>query len=316
MGIKGQRENRPGVGICSLQGQAANVIIFWVIEMPRKARTASSTNIYHVMLRGINKQVIFEEDGDRWYFLSTLKYCKEVSGFRLYAFCLMSNHVHLLLETGEEPLETVFKRIGSRYVKWFNQKYQRTGHLFQDRFRSENVETDRYFMTVLRYILQNPMKAGMEFEVGKYRWTSYRAYEHGGGNITDTEYAEAVFGGRDKLIAFCKQENDDRAMEENEFNWRIQDDEAIEIMNRISKCGCVSEFQQLDRELKRIYVREMYLERLSQKQISRITGMAEKTIAKAVQEINPVRLDERRSMKFHEEELPEYDFTGEEEEIW
>ena len=228
----------------------------------------------------------------------------------------MSNHVHLLMEIGEEPLETVFKRIGSRYVKWFNQKYQRTGHLFQDRFRSENVESDRYFMTVLRYILQNPMKAGMEFEMGKYRWTSYRAYEHGGGTVTDTEYAEAVFGGRENLIAFCKQENDDRAMEENEFNWRIQDDEAIGIMNRITKCSSVSEFQQLDRELKRIYVREMYLEKLSKKQINRITGMSPKTIISIVKEIDPVQLADRNAIKFRETDMTAFDYGDDEEEVW
>ena len=138
----------------------------WVIDMPREARTKSRTNIYHVMLRGINQQVIFEEDDDRRFFLHTVKKAKEASGFKLYAFCLMTNHVHLLLEEGAEPLEIVFKRIGSGYVKWFNQKYQRVGHLFQDRFRTENVETEKQFMTVLRYILQTPMKAGMEFAPG------------------------------------------------------------------------------------------------------------------------------------------------------
>ena len=268
------------------------------------------------MLRGINKQVIFEDDGDRRFFLKTVKHCKEVSGFKLYAFCLMSNHVHLLMETGEESLETVFKRIGSGYVKWFNQKYQRTGHLFQDRFRSENVETERYFMTVLRYILQNPMKAGMEFAPGKYRWTSYRAYERGKGSITDTEYAVAVFGGKDQLIAFCNEENDDAAMEEDEFNWRIQDDEAIGIMNRISKCSSVSEFQQLSRELKHIYVREMYLERLSKKQINRITGMSPKTIIRVVQEIDPVQLADRNALRFHEADETEFDFGDAEDEVW
>ena len=85
--------------------------------------------------------------------MNVVRKSKEVSGFKLYAFCLMTNHVHMLIEAGEEPLEIVFRRIGSSYVKWYNQKYERTGHLFQDRYRSENVETEQYFMTVLRYIL-------------------------------------------------------------------------------------------------------------------------------------------------------------------
>ena len=96
--------------------------------------------------------------------MGILKECKEISGFEMYAFCLMTNHVHLLLRETDEPLEVVFKRIGSRYAYWYNNKYQRIGHLFQDRFKSENVEDDAYFLTVLRYIIQNPMKAGMEKE--------------------------------------------------------------------------------------------------------------------------------------------------------
>ena len=113
------------------------------------------------MIRGINRQNIFEEDEDRLCFMIILDRCKAISGFRLYAFVLMSNHIHLLIEPSGEALDIAFTRIETRYAMWFNRKYQRTGYLFQNRFRSEAVETDQYFMTVLRYILQNPMKAGM-----------------------------------------------------------------------------------------------------------------------------------------------------------
>ena len=73
----------------------------------------------------------------------------------------MSNHIHLLLKEGEEDLGTLFKRIGASYVYWYNWKYNRTGHLFQDHFKSEPVEDDTYLLTVLRYIHQNPLKAGI-----------------------------------------------------------------------------------------------------------------------------------------------------------
>lgn len=285
------------------------------MSMPRKARTRSATNIYHVMLRGINKQVIFENDDDRRFFLNTVKKCKEESGFRLYAFCLMTNHVHLLLEMREEPLEIVFKRIGTTYAKWYNRKYERVGHLFQDRFRSENVETPEYFMTVLRYILWNPVKAGMVSAPDRYRWSSYQAYERGEGLLTDTAFAESVFGSRDSLIAFCRQENDDTAMDDNDSVWRIQDDEAIEVMSRISKCASISEFQQLKRETQRTFIRKMYLEKLSAKQISRITGITMKTIAKAVAEIEPDQLEERNSLHFRESDQSAFEYEAGEE-IW
>ena len=142
--------------------------------------------------------------------MEILKECKERSGFELYAFCLMTNHVHMLLREIGEPLEVIFKRIGNRYVYWYNEKYQRVGHLFQDRFRSEAVEDESYFLTVLRYIIQNPMKAGMEKAPGTYRWTSFQAYAEGRESITDADYAIGIAGSREMLIDFLKEENDDR----------------------------------------------------------------------------------------------------------
>ena len=108
--------------------------------MPRTERKKSITGIYHVMLRGINKQQIFEDDEDNGKFLQTICDCKALSGFELYGYCLMGNHAHLLMKEGEESLGQVFRRIGARYVYWYNRKYKRCGHLFQDRFRSETIE--------------------------------------------------------------------------------------------------------------------------------------------------------------------------------
>ena len=128
--------------------------------MPRTARTKSESGIYHVMLRGINQQVIFKDEEDNRKFLEVLNDCKAVSGYKLFAYCLMGNHIHLLIKVEKEDLEQIFKRIGGRFVYWYNGKYSRGGHLFQDRYKSEPVETDEYFLAVLRYIHQNPVKAG------------------------------------------------------------------------------------------------------------------------------------------------------------
>ena len=88
----------------------------------------------------------------------------------LYNYCLMDNHVHLLLKTGSEPLSRLMKRIGVRYAAFYKWKYHRTGHLFQDRFRSEAVEDDSYLLAVYRYITLNPVKAGLCEKPGQYRW--------------------------------------------------------------------------------------------------------------------------------------------------
>ena len=123
--------------------------------MPRKAREKSSTGIYHVVLRGINRQIIFEEDEDYQKLLQTLQEYKETSGYEIYGYCFMSNHIHLLIKEGEEDLGIVFRRIGARYVYWYNWKYNRRGHLFQDRYKSEAVEnrTQGDGSFVLIYIL-------------------------------------------------------------------------------------------------------------------------------------------------------------------
>ncbi len=267
------------------------------------------------MMRGINRQTIFEDNGDKHYFLTVLKQCKEKAGFELYAFCLMSNHVHLLLKEGNEPLEIIFKRLGSRYVVWYNRKYERVGHLFQDRFRSENVETEQAFVTVLRYILQNPMKAGIEPGPGSYRWSSYLAYEKGAGSITDTQYATALFGGRDQLLDYIRQINDDVALDESPYDWRIKEEQAKEIMTRISSCASASEFQKLAPALRRKCLEEMYLERLTMGQIARLTGVSKGTVSKIIKKMDSESVAERRSLILHESNDCDFDFDVDSE-IW
>lgn len=102
--------------------------------MPRQARKKSKSGIYHISLRGVNRQQIFEEKEDYNKFLQVVEGCKAISGFELFVYCLMSNHVHLLLKEIQESIEQIMKRITTRFVYWYNIKYQRSGHLFQDRY--------------------------------------------------------------------------------------------------------------------------------------------------------------------------------------
>jgi len=282
--------------------------------MPREARKKSSSNLYHVILRGINRQIIFEDDGDRHYFMSLMKYCKEVSGFRLHAFCLMDNHVHLLMEPAGEPLGMIFRRIGSRYVIWYNRKYHRTGHLFQDRYKCESVESQQYYMTVLRYIMQNPTKAGMESRPGYWRWSSFQAYRNGSGSITDTQYAIDLFGGRDELIHFVLQGNDDLVMDEDQFDWRLKDERAKDLIRQVTGCASASEFQELDKPKRDEYIRKLYLEYLPIRQISRLTGVPKTTVERKTKGLTlpvPIRAETPLLL-----ESDEFGFDFSEDEIW
>lgn len=154
--------------------------------MARQLRKKSGTGIYHVMLRGINQQDIFEDEDDYRQMLSILRaqtrrYDKQGSELPpyciIYAYCLMSNHIHLLVHEREENISDAMKRVGVIYAQYFNKKYHRSGHLFQDRFRSEPVGSVEYFLTLLRYIHQNPLKAGLVEKVDDYKWSSWEEYK-------------------------------------------------------------------------------------------------------------------------------------------
>ncbi len=144
--------------------------------MPRKARELSSANVYHVMVRGNRKQDIFLEDEDRFKFIKILKKVKQKGEYELYAYCLMNNHVHLLIKEKDEQISRTMKRINVSYVNYFNQKYHQVGHLFQDRYKSEPIENENYLLAVLNYIHNNPLNASIVKNLNEYIWSSYCAY--------------------------------------------------------------------------------------------------------------------------------------------
>ena len=153
--------------------------------MARKLREKSGTGIYHVMLRGVNRMNIFEDSRDYYKFRDILR--QQVwpvdelgrplpSRCIVYAYCLMTNHVHLLIREGGEGLSDVMKRISVTYALYYNNKYEHVGHLFQNRYRSEPVNDNGYFFTLLRYIHQNPVAAGLSTDAGSYPWSSWQEY--------------------------------------------------------------------------------------------------------------------------------------------
>lgn len=144
--------------------------------MPRESRKLSSTGIYHIMLRGNERKDLFKDRADRRKFLESLGIKQDELKFSVYAYCLMKNHVHLLLNTEDADLASIMKGIAVRYASFFNWKYDRVGHVFQDRFKSEPVEDDRYLLAAVRYIHNNPVQAGLTANPDEYEWSSYHQY--------------------------------------------------------------------------------------------------------------------------------------------
>ena len=241
--------------------------------MPRAPRIKSQSGIYHIMLRGINQQVIFEDDEDYLKFIDTLINYKAVSGYKVFAYCLMSNHIHILLKVENEDLDLIMKRVAGSYVYWYNWKYYRKGHLFQDRFKSEPVEDDMYFMTVLRYIHQNPVKAGIVDAVDKYRFSSYNDYIKEESEIIDLDFASFMMK-KDEFTASNNEKNDDVCLNVNPGDLRINDIDAKKIIKKISKCDSPTEFQQLEQKKRDEYIKKLKNKGLSIRQISRLTGVS------------------------------------------
>lgn len=241
--------------------------------MPRKPRQKSETGIYHIMLRGINQQVIFEDEEDYMKFIERLKEYKAVSGYKIFAYCLMSNHIHILIKVEKEDLDLIMKRIAGSYVYWYNWKYYRKGHLFQDRFKSEPVESDSDFLTVLRYIHRNPVKSGIVKEIDKYAFSSYNKYILEENDLVDTEFALSI-SGKEEFVRFSKEENDDNCLDIDEKKFRLSDKDAKEIIKKISKCNNTTEFQELSQELRNKYIAKLKQKGLSIRQICRLTGVS------------------------------------------
>ena len=240
--------------------------------MPRQARQKSESGVYHIMLRGINGQVIFEDEQDRVKFLDCLKTYKAISGYKVFAYCLMSNHIHLLIKVENEDLDLIIKRIGGSYVYWYNWKYKRRGHLFPDRFKSEPIEDDSYFLTVIRYIHQNPIKGGLCKRIDDYKYSSYNEYI-GESNIVDREFCFEIID-EEQFVDFNNETNDDICLDIEDGNFRLTDEEAKDIIQKVSKCKNATDFQNLNVDKRDKCLKTLRKKGLSIRQISRLTGVS------------------------------------------
>ena len=248
--------------------------------MPRRARKQSKTGVYHIIIRGINRQDIFQDEEDKSVYLDRLSRYKNECSFELYAYCLMSNHLHLLVREVGESVSGIMKRIGTSYVYWYNKKYDRVGHLFQDRFRSENIEDDTYLLAAVRYIHQNPVKVGSS--IGD--WTSYPDYIKGHG-ITDTELIMGILGDgvkeqKEAFVSYMNEVNTTKSME-YEDRHRMTDDDAKKQIMKIGHIQYCQELHSFEKTSRNIILRKLKDEGLSIRQLERLTGINRGTIQKA-----------------------------------
>lgn len=144
--------------------------------MSRPIRIEYEGAFYHVMSRGNERKPIFRDNADRKKFLAIINEAHQVYRFAIHAYVLMTNHYHMLIETPMSNLSQTMRQINGVYTRYFNKKYERTGHLFQARYKSLIVEKDQYLIALTRYIHQNPLAARLCHRVSDYQWSSYPSY--------------------------------------------------------------------------------------------------------------------------------------------
>lgn len=245
--------------------------------MPRQARIKSITGIYHIMLRGIDKRDVFLENEDKIKFLESVEKAKEKGKFKVLGYCLMDNHIHLLLKEDEE-IGTSVKRITVGYVGWHNKKYERTGHLFQNRYLSEPVNTEEYLMMVLRYIHLNPVRAKLTLSAKDYKWSSFGNYflfYNGQKTVVDGEIIENYFKTFKEFSKYMNTLNDDECLETKKVNYN-NDDKLIQIIRNKYK---VINLPELPLDKKQKIIKDIYgIENASIRQLSRVFGVGKTVV--------------------------------------
>lgn len=238
------------------------------------------------MVRGINKQNIFLDDDDYMCMMRVLadaKFSKSPSGkiissneCQILAFALMPNHAHILVKEGKLGISEIMKKIQDRYVWFYNMKYDRCGHLFQDRFRSEPVDDDGYLLTLMRYIHRNPVKGMLCDLPEQYLYSSWREYINDGRDalvkVCDVVFVRSKFIEYD-LEAFVNQNVNDDCMDMDKERFVLTDRHAWAIIQDISNADNPEDFKQYNPEVQFKVIQEAITRGVTIRQCSRLSSL-------------------------------------------
>ncbi len=250
--------------------------------MARKPRQVSASGYYHVMLRGAGKRRLFEDDADRRVFLDCLAKAVERYGVTVLAWCLMDNHVHLILLDERGALSGAMASLETSYAKHVNEKTGSTGHVFENRFKSKAIEDEAYLLGALRYVHRNPVESGI-CDAANYPWSSYREYlgrSGGDGPVADTSIVLDILGGIGAFERLHVLEVDlGYTFEQRQ---RVNDEQAhgiaVELLGTKRLRGLSAE----GREERAGALRSLHDAGLSVRQIQRVTGVGRWSVERAL----------------------------------
>ena len=257
--------------------------------MPRRARKTGVTGVYHVMLRGVNRNVIFHDEQDFGKFIKVLDLhahpidddgiAKEPSCY-IYAYCLMSNHVHLLIQEHAKTLSELMKSIGISFVSYVNKRYDRCGPLFQDRFLSEPVDDVGYFIKLLTYIHQNPLRAEMVNSLDEYPWSSWYEYKFGkpGLCVHALPFSGISWEEIKEMVCQINETVDEKKLG-IDYSMKMTDEQARNCVARICENeGLNHNLKELPKENRNYVIIKALENGIGVRQLSRITFIAHSTI--------------------------------------
>lgn len=255
--------------------------------MPRGSRAKSSTKVYHIIIRGNDKQDIFLDEQDNRKFIKEIIHTKEKYKYELYAYCLMTNHVHLIIYDKNENISKAIQSLIVSYSIYFGKKYEKVGHLVQGRFFSKNVETREYLIQLCRYIHQNPVKAKIA-KVEQYKWSSYHEYLNKP-KMVETKKILTILG-RTKEEAIKKlieihQLEEEKINDYVEFEMinKLTDIEVKEKIEEVLALKSVREIKDYSIKLRNEKIKKLKeIKGTSKSQIARVLGINRKIIERAM----------------------------------
>lgn len=263
-------------------------------RLPRQPRRKSQSKVYHCMLRGVNKQDIFFEETDYLEFQDIIRKTKKKFLYQLYSYVLMPNHIHLEIKDENRKLSQIIHSIGTSYANYFNKKYERKGHLFENRFQSKNVENTYYILNLVRYIHQNPLKAGIS-KMEEYKWSSYIEYFKSEqikaeNKIVDTQELLEIFSNekeqdREVFLKFNEKSlkfQESTELLEYEMKNKLTDEELIYFIKEELEIYNIQEIQKYDRNYRNEIIQKVRrIKGVTQQQIARVLGINIRLVQRA-----------------------------------
>lgn len=261
--------------------------------MARKPRIEFEGALYHVITRGNRKEAIFLDRKDRQHFLRKLREYKRQYGFILYAYVLMKNHLHLLLQTGQTALSKIMQGLLLSQGQWHNRKYDVVGHLFQGRYKAILCDKDAYLLELIRYIHLNPLRAGYRSQL-KYEWSSHHSYVNVSSNdndLIDTRLVLSLFDSnkRKALEGYEEFLKDGIAEGKRDDFYEMRDQRILgddnfceEVMNRMTGSVVNESLTRKDRTLSEIKTKVAELYEVAEAELKGSTRAQRAVIARSV----------------------------------